>query len=195
MQRRRAMRQLFCYVDETGQDTQGEFFIVALVIAEQDIEALRLACERIETQTGKRAKWIKTRYARRVDYMRQVLDSPTFHRRLFTVIYTNQRDYFTLTLRAIAHALTLGGGEDYQATIRIDGLPRKHERAAALQLRRMGVARGHVKGVRRDENDALIRLADALCGLARAAREGQAEMQALWERALQAGVVRAVDAG
>ncbi len=189
------MRQLFCYVDETGQDTRGQFFIVALVITEQDVEALRLTCERIEAQTGKRAKWIKTRHARRVDYMRRVLDSPLFRERLFTAVYMHQRDYFTLTLRAIAHALPLAGRAEYQAIIRIDGLPREQERAVTLQLRRMGVGVGRVKGVRRDENDALIRLADALCGLARAAREGQPEMQALWERALQAGVVRAEEMG
>lgn len=187
------MRQLFCYVDETGQDTRGQFFIVALVIAEQEVEALRLACERIEAQTGKRAKWIKTRHVRRLDYMRRVLDSPVFRGRLFTTVHTHQRDYFTLTLRAIEHALTLamGAESEYQATIRIDGLPSEQERAATLQLRRMGVGAGRVKGVRRDENDALIRLADALCVLARAAREGQPEMKTLWERALQAGVVRA----
>jgi len=52
--------------------------------------------------------------------------------------------------------------ERYEATIRIDGLPRTQARLATLELRRMGIAGGRVKGVRRDENDALIRLADAI---------------------------------
>lgn len=57
------MRRLYCYVDETGQDTRGALFIVAVVIAEEDAEHLRRVCERIERETGKRAKWIRTRYA------------------------------------------------------------------------------------------------------------------------------------
>ncbi|MBI3764763.1 MAG: DUF3800 domain-containing protein [Chloroflexi bacterium] len=187
------MRHLFCYVDETGQDTRGVLFIVAVVIAEDDVEAVRQACERIERATGKRAKWIKTRYARRLEYARQVLAESAFRGRLYAATHLNQRDYLRLTLQTIAEALKDTGGGKYEATIRIDGLPRTQERLATLELRRMGVAGGRVKGVRRDENDALIRLADAICGLCRAAREDQPEMKALWERAVKAGVVRELE--
>ena len=101
----------------------------------------------------------------------------------------SRRDYFRLTLATSADALAASNSEKYEATVRIDGLPKTQERAATLELRRMGVAGGKVKGVRKDENDALIRLADALCGLCRAARAGQPEMKALWQRAVRAGVV------
>ena len=74
-------------------------------------------------------------------------------------MYMNRQDYLRLTLTTIAEALVIAGGERYEATIRIDGLPRAQERLAALELRRMGIAGGKVKGVRKDENDALIRLA------------------------------------
>jgi hypothetical protein len=184
------MRRLFCYVDETGQDTRGELFVVAVVIAEEDVEIVRRACERIELESGKRAKWIKTKYARRLEYIRRVLAEPVFRGRLFAALYKGRRDYLRLTLEAVAQSLAVAGGEEYEATIRIDGLPRTQERLATLELRRMGVAGGRVKGVRKDENDTLIRLADALCGLCRAAREGQPEMQVLWQRAARAGAVR-----
>lgn len=184
------MSRLFCFADETGLDTQGAVFIVAVVIAEEDVEALRKFCERVERETGKRAKWIKTRYARRVEFMRRVLADPAMRGRLFAATYLNRRDYLQMTLETIAGALASVGGEHPEATIRIDGLPRSQERTAALRLRRMGVAGGRVKGVRKDENDALIRLADAMCGLCRAAREGQPEMIALWGKAVRRGIVR-----
>jgi len=186
-------QRLFCYVDETGQDTRGALFIVAVVIAEHEVETVRQACERIERDTGKRAKWIKTRYSRRLDYIRQVLAEPAFRGRLYVATYLNRREYFRLTLATIAQALTVAGGEKYEATIRIDGLPRAQERVATLELRRMGVGGGRVKGIRKDENDSLIRLADAVCGLSRAAREGQPEMQALWDRAIRAGILRELE--
>ena len=188
------MRRLFCYVDETGQDTRGALFIVAVVIADEEAESLRQVCERIERDTGKRAKWIKTRYSRRLECVRRVLAEPAFRGRLYAATYLNQRDYFRRTLDTIAQALADTTSERYEATIRIDGLPRTQERLATLELRRMGIAGGRVKGVRRDENDALIRLADAICGLCRAAREGQPEMRTLWERAIRAGVVRELGA-
>ncbi len=47
-----------------------------------------------------------------------------------------------------------------------------------------------MRGVRKDENDALIRLADAICGFARAALEGQTTMQELFERGKQNGFLK-----
>lgn len=177
-------------MDETGQDTGGELFVVAVVIAEQDVEPLRLACERIEQETGKRSlKWIRTNYDRRLAYVRAVVQAPIFRYALYAATHRGRKDYFDSALRTIAHSLAHVAGKGYEATIRIDGLPRSLERAAAAQLRRMGVAAGKVRGIRKDENDALIRLADAVCGWVRAAGEGQPEMQALLERAIRLGVV------
>lgn len=50
-----------------------------------------------------------------------------------------------------------------------------------------GIRFKKVRGVRKDENDALVRLADAVCGLVRAAMEGQDPMKELFERALKRG--------
>ncbi|MBI2599976.1 hypothetical protein HYW43_03590 [Candidatus Daviesbacteria bacterium] len=33
-------QKLYCYVDETGQDTQGELFIVSVVVAKNDREEI-----------------------------------------------------------------------------------------------------------------------------------------------------------
>jgi len=72
----------------------------------------------------------------------------------------------------------------------IDGLPRAHELQARQHLTRLGVHAKKVRGVKKDENDALIRLADALCGFVRGAIEGQPEMKELFDQAIKSGSVR-----
>jgi hypothetical protein len=49
-----------------------------------------------------------------------------------------------------------------------------------------------MRGIRRDENDALIRLADALCGFVRAVYENQPDMQQLFQQAIRAKTMRDV---
>ncbi len=44
--------------------------------------------------------------------------------------------------------------------------------------------------MRKDENDALIRLADAICGLVRLALEHQEEAKELYERGKQNGFLK-----
>jgi len=63
------------------------------------------------------------------------------------------------------------------------------ERGVGLQLRQLGIVAKKVRGLK-DETDALIRLADAVCGLVRGATEGQAAMRALFERGIQTGVLK-----
>ena len=184
------IQRFFCYVDETGQDTEGELFIVAVVIAERERNQLRQACKDIERNSRKgQRKWIKAKYSRRLAYIRGVLERPIFEGSLNFAVYRNAQDYSSLTAQTIARALSATGEMDYKATIFIDGLPRSLERAIGLQLRRLGVRAKKVRGLK-DENDALIRLADAVCGLVRSAVEGQPAMQALFERGIQTGVLK-----
>lgn len=47
--------KLYCYVDETGQDTGGELFLVAVVLKEiTALELLEKKLEKIELRTGKK---------------------------------------------------------------------------------------------------------------------------------------------
>lgn len=184
-------QKFFCYVDESGQDTQGKLFIVSIVVAARERDQLIQVCEAIEEGTGKgRVKWIKTSYSQRLAYFQQILSQPIFQRKLNFVVYRNTRDYATLTTQAIIHTLRATGETDYKATILIDGLPRAQERLVGNQLHQLGLHTKKVRGVKKDENDALIRLADAVCGLVRAATEGQVAMQALLEQGRRIGVFR-----
>lgn len=184
------IRKFFCYVDETGQDTRGELFIVAVVIAGQERNQLCQACEDIERDSRKgRRKWVKTRYSRRLAYIQQMLERPISAGKLHFAIYRDAQDYSALIVQTIARALSATGETNYKATVLIDGLPRPMERAVGLQLRQAGIHAKKVRGLK-GENDALLRLADAVCGLVRGATEGQPAMQALFERGIQTGVLR-----
>ncbi len=183
-------QKFFCYVDETGQDTQGGLFIVSVVVTGRERNQLRQVCKDIERDSRKgRRKWVKTTYSRRLAYIRQVLERPIFEGKLNFAVYRDVQDYPSLIVQTIARTLSATGETDYKATVLIDGLPRSLERAVGLQLRRSGTHAKKVRGLK-DENDALIRLADAVCGLVRGATEGQPAMRALFERGIQTGVLR-----
>jgi adenylate kinase family enzyme len=118
-----------------------------------------------------------------------VLKRPIFEGKLHFAVYRDVQNYSSLTVQTIARALSEMDETDYKATILIDGLPRSLERAVGLQLRRAGVRAKKVRGLK-DEKDALIRLADAVCGLVRGATEGQAAMRALFERGIQTRILK-----
>jgi hypothetical protein len=55
-------QKLYCYVDETGQDTYGKFFLVSVLLHDQRIkEKLEPLLEEIEKRAGKgKMKWLST---------------------------------------------------------------------------------------------------------------------------------------
>lgn len=187
------MQKLYCYVDETGQDTQGALFIVSVVIAEAEREELRKMLEQIEIDTEKgRVKWTKARDEARVAYIRRVLANPVFKSKLVYASYENTTDYLPRTVLTTARAITTVAEQDYKATIFVDGLPRSQTRWFGSELRHLRIRTKKVRGVRREEASPLIRLADALCGFVRAAMEGREELDALLQRALAEGYIREI---
>jgi hypothetical protein len=74
-----AQPKLYCYVDETGQDTLGELFIVAVVVSGADRDSLVAKLEEVERTSGKgRVKWMSSRHHARFAYIQAVLSSPLF---------------------------------------------------------------------------------------------------------------------
>jgi hypothetical protein len=182
--------KIYCYVDESGQDTRGDLFVVALVVVAEDKERLTETLEMIERETGKgRVKWHKTLYERRLAYIQRVLTEPTVQGKCNFMMRFQSRDYFQVTVQAIMEALKAQPADDYQATVLIDALPASQAVVVGNLLRKAGVPVKKVRGIR-DEADAVVRLADALCGFVRAAYEEQPEMLWLFEKAVRQGVIR-----
>jgi hypothetical protein len=79
------------------------------------------------------------------------------------------------------------------ATILVDGLPKSQTRWFGKELRKLQIRTRKVRGVRKEEADALIRLADALCGFTRAAISGRQEFIGLLEKAEREGYIRRLE--
>lgn len=162
------MQKLYCYVDETGQDTQGRLFAVGTAILYADRDAMASKLEALEQAAGKHGKWIRTPDPINLAYMRAFIAMPANSAKLCFAIHYGIQEYLALTVSTIAAAMTTQHLEDeYEATFLIDGLPRKDERAVGTMLRRHGIQVHKVRGIKKEETDVLSRLADAVCGLTR----------------------------
>ncbi|BCM94117.1 hypothetical protein IAD21_06020 [Abditibacteriota bacterium] len=187
------MEKLYCYVDETGQHTEGALFVVSVVIARENRDEVEQLLEQIERETGKRsAKWMKTRFDIRQEYLHRVFAEPIFKGCLFYAKTEGTRHYKPLTLVAIASAVqACRHTSHYKASVFIDGLKKPEQRAVSTGLHRIGVITEKVRGVT-DESSAFIRLADAVAGLVREAEEGQFSSRLLRRQGEASGFLRLV---
>lgn len=166
--------KLYCYVDETGQDTKGKYFIVSVVITQDDREQLVELLADLEQITGKKAtKWHKTAKEIKQHFIEQLFQHPLLQRKIFYSSYENTAAYQELTVLTVAAAIHATKRlEEYKASIFIDGLQKPEVAVVSTKLRRIGIRTEKVRGVR-DESHALIRLADAMAGFIREYKEGR----------------------
>ena len=100
--------KLYCYVDETGQDTGGKVYIVSVVVTGQEREQLLKLLEDFEKDSGKgNRKWHKSRHQVRLDYLRQVFKHPQFKRALRYSVFRDVGDYDMAAVVAIAKAVNV----------------------------------------------------------------------------------------
>ncbi len=182
---------LYCFVDETGQETEGRFFLVSVVIADQEYGQMAMALEEIEHASKKSiGKWRKTTFEIRIAYLEAVLKNPLFVDTIYFAQYAGSQDYLDLTVQTTANAIRCRTvSDDYIATITVDGLKGKEVDKFKRRLRMLNISVRKVRGAR-DESDPMIRLADAFAGFIRDYLEGQTYAQQMFERAVNAGVVR-----
>jgi len=175
--------KLYCYADETGPDTKGKMFLVAVVITTSELrEAIERNLEDLEGKSGKGIlKWRLTSIPKKRSYLLGILRIGALQGSLFYAVYRDTKDYFKLIAKTLANAvIAVSGGRDYQATIYIDGL-RKTEITQVVNFLSMeGIKRRKVKGLR-DESSAYIRLADALAGFFRDYEEGESYTKGLFQ--------------
>lgn len=183
------MQKLYCYVDESGQDTKGVLFLVALVIVAKERDDLRKLLRQIEKRSGKiKRKWKHTTIRQRLSYLQKIINERRFHGKLFFQEFTHTTDYLNCTITAIAAGISHSAPQHYKAVILIDGLGKEERKIVGASLRARRIHTEKVRGVR-DETDEFIRLADALAGFIRDAQEGQVYAQQLYRKILSEGIV------
>jgi hypothetical protein len=187
-----AEHKLYAYVDESGQDTRGEIFLVSVVVTGAARDAARRALQSIEGSSGKRLrKWTRSRVRERIAYLEQCLDQASLFGPVYFSHYENTRAYVDLVILSTAKALHARVMERPRATVFVDGLVYSERRRFAAGLRKLNVVVDKVQG-RRDESDEFIRLADAITGFVRDAIEGDEQMGRLFERAKRQGLIEEV---
>jgi hypothetical protein len=161
--------KLYCYADETGPDTKGKMFLVAVVITTSELrETIERNLEALEEKSGKGIlKWRLTSQSSKRSYLLGILGIDALQESLFYAVYRGTKDYFKLIAKTLANAvIAVSRGRDYQATIYIDGLRKTEIKKIVRFLSAEGIKRRKVKGLR-DESSTYIRLADALAGFFR----------------------------
>jgi hypothetical protein len=188
-------QKLYCYVDETGQDTEGGLFVVAVAIIGTNREEVRKLLQQIEYTSGKgKKKWMKATRKQRHAYIKQVVQALAFRGRIFFASFEKTTDYLPCLLQTVAWALARATFEaPYQATILIDGLGKKEYHRVGTGLRDLGVVVKKVRGLR-DENDEFVRLVDATAGFVRDHLEGQVYGKELYQEAVRVGTIEEVKA-
>ncbi len=186
------MQKLYGYVDESGQDTGGKFFIVSVVILGQERDELLKLVEQFEQESGKgKLKWGKAAHQKRLEYLRRVFAERRFGEKLRYSIFRGTTDFDLATMMAIAKAVNWRKPTvNYAVNVYVDGLSKSKRLEYRRQLRRLGVPIRQVRGITKDENNALTRLADAVAGLVRDATSGDnQEIEALFENGNRRGVL------
>ncbi len=179
------MPKAYCYVDETGQDTGGRLFIVAIIVLAKDRDDRLMRCERAEAESGKgKAKWGRARSAQRLDYMRRIIEDAAFRGCLCYAVSLETTLYDVATTQAIINAVQQQPSlKSHQMTVYVDGLSKTKRHWYARRLHQAGLVLDKVRGINRDENDALIRLADAVAGFVRdALYDGPSDALSLFRR-------------
>jgi len=154
------MRKLYCYVDETGQDTKSEFFIVVAVVSDKDQHRLRRQLSDVEELARThQLKWHKTEHSRRIKYLSLALERSIAKGSVYIARYQKPIPYFFPMIDVLEKAIKKVARGEYQARVYVDGIDRKKAMELTNALRATGISLRMVKGCR-DEAEPIIRLAD-----------------------------------
>ena len=134
------MKKIYCYVDETGQDTKGKLFLVSVVLTDKNKEEIFKLCEEIE-KISKRGltKWNKTSFSKRIEYLELIFNNKKFMNKIYYSFYEESKEYVSLTVLTTAKSIIKFANENYTATIYVDGLKRSEKNKFAQELRKLGI--------------------------------------------------------
>jgi hypothetical protein len=185
-------QKLYCYLDETGQDTASEVFIVVAVLSDRNQEYLRDALIEIEELAGVRySKWHNSKPERRLRYIELALDRNLGQEDVFFGSYPKPLPYLLPMIEVLERSIKAKAAPSYTARVFVDGIDRKKAAELTNALRLHGISLEMVRS-RRDESEPIIRLADMWAGCIRGALLGKAEERALLARAMEKNYIKRI---
>lgn len=165
-------QKLYCYVDETGQDSGTEFFVVVAIVSEQDQNLIRNQLFEIESSAkiGLR-KWHKSKNERKRKFLQLILEKKIGKGEIYFGRYKKPIPFFLPMLEVLEKSILDKAKENYKAIVYVDGIDKKKasELTSALRVRKIKLE--FVRSAR-DESEPLIRLADRWAGCIRSAFSG-----------------------
>lgn len=178
-----ATQKLYCYVDETGQDTKGKLFLVTVVLkGQEDLESLREKLNQVEKSTKKNLlKWTKAPFKIRNKYLLQIVVIKELKGSIFYSTYQDTKAYVSLTSSTIAKAVLAKEENNYTVNIVIDGLKDKEQEAVRKDLKKLKIHYNKIRGMK-DEQDVILRLADCIAGFLRDHLEKQSYAQLIFKK-------------
>lgn len=182
--------KLYCYVDETGQDTKGELFLVAVVLKEiSGLEALEKKLMGIETRTGKKqSKWKKISRDIKKKYLEELIQVKELKNAIFYATYKASKEYSKLTSFTIAKAVLAKESTNYTVTIIIDGLNDRERDVVREELKKLKIKYRKIRGMK-DEQSIFLRLSDAMAGFLREVYEEEEYTKQFIKRFEKASIV------
>ena len=184
--------KIYCYVDETGQDTLGKMFLVAVVLIAKEKAKIEKQLLFIEHESKKgTTKWHKAKHIQREKYIKSIGEIKELRGGFYYSIYKNTTLFADLLALTTAKAILDKAPNNYSASIIVDGLNRNLEKSFAVSLRKLKIKTNKVKGAR-DESSAFIRLADSMAGLLRDDSENRSWAKEIVSRFEKRGFVHEI---
>lgn len=177
-------QKFYVFVDESGQDDTSKVFIVvaAVVLGDDRIPTEKLIIDLEDAAKTGRRKWNSTRHDRRAAYLSSVLDRNAAKGAVFFGVYQKPIHFFFPVVEIIEKSIKGAINGDYTARVYVDGANKKVASALTNALRSRGVSVRMARG-KREESEALIRLADMWAGCIRSAYLGKPDAKMLFEKA------------
>jgi len=144
----------------------GDFFMVAIVVADSHRDDLQRWLEVVERESGKKTKWMNTSDKARHAYIEALVQNE-LPAQLYAKIYHNTAGLFDeLEVLATAQAINLNReenqiGDNYKVTIAIDVASKTLARRVGHAFRLLGIRIRNVHG-ERNGLSPIIRLADTI---------------------------------
>src|SRR3989344_2204566 len=162
-------QKFYCYVDETGQDTKGTIFIVSVILTADSQGEMAEFIRKIEKSSGKsQFKWGRSNLNKRLRFIQEIFNQGKNMLSVYYSIYKNTTEYKNATVLTIAKSVnTLEDFKNHTFNIYVDGLSKKDGKYYGSQLHHLSIHTKKVKGVKKDQNNPMIRLADSMCGFVR----------------------------
>ena len=159
--------KLYCYADETGQETAGQFFLVSIVITDSTRKNyLEEKLEEVEKKTGKYKKWAKEDIDVRIRYLKEIAKIKDLQFSIYYSVYSQTKEYTHLTSLSIAKAILSNISGEYTVTVIIDGLTKIDTAKVKKDLKDLKIKYDIIRGMK-DEQSAFLRLADCMAGFIR----------------------------